>query len=179
MSCLKLYNELNGQYIKFQSVNQLFRKRNPDCIGELEKWYSATEKILKENNCLEKTLIAQFKGQLAIERMRKDKIMTKRKRELNAVNQLMEPTKTTLIKIIEPVSKKIEQSESIVKRMLLKKDFHWNEGLNYRDYILAVWRTLQNEDLTKDDVKKVLNLVSEDDVLLLISKYLRPKNKLD
>ena len=73
------------------------------------------------------------------------------------------------------MSDKIMQSEVLVNRMLTFKKFHWNEGLNYRDYILAVWRTLLNGPNTQADAKMVLELIGEDDTLKLISSKLKPK----
>lgn len=173
VSCIKLYKELNNQYNKIHKVTYLLNKKDINCVKELENWLSTTENILKDNDCVERNLITQFRGQFHIERTRKDKIMTKKNRELNAVSQLMEPTKKAVLNMIKPINQKIDESNVIIKGMLSQKNFHYNNGLNYRDYILAVWRTLLNENTTKIEAKKLQKLMHEEDILELISKHLK------
>ncbi len=173
MSNIKLYNDLNDQFNKIHRVTYLLNKKDLSCVIVLDNWLVSTEIILKENNCIESEIIVQYRGQLMIERLRSDKKTPKKKREFNAVSELINPLKETILKLIEPVSDKIKESEIIVNRMLSYKKFNWNEGLNYRDYILAVWRTLLNEESTREDAKMVLNLIGEDDALILIASKLK------
>ncbi len=177
MSSIKLYNDLNDQFIKIHRITYLLNKRDLECMNVLENWIESTVTILKDNNLNESKLISQFRGQLVIERLRTDKKIPKRKREFNAVTKIINPLKETILKIIDPVSDKIKESEIIVNRMLSFKNFNWNEGLNYRDYILAVWRTLLNEHKTQVDAERVLKLIGEDDALKLIANRLKPANK--
>lgn len=176
MSCIKLFNDLNNQYTKIHRVTYLLNKRDLECVDVLENWFAATETILKDNNFGESKWIAKYKGQLMIERLRTDPKMPKRKREFNAVSKVIEPLKKTVINLLEPVSDKINKSEILVDRMLTCEKFNWNIGLNYRDYILAVWRTLLRENSTKVDAKKVLNLIGEEDALKILANKLKPKN---
>ena len=176
MSCIKLYNDLNNQYTKMQKITDLLNNRDLECMSVLENWLESTVTILKDNNYRESELISKYKGELIIERLRSDRKMPKKKRELTAATKVINPLRETILKIIDPVSNKIEQSESIINNMLSIKDFKWNEGLNYRDYILAVWRTLLNENNTQADAKMVLKLIGEDDALKLISNKLKPTN---
>lgn len=175
MSCIKLYNELNDQFIKMHRVTYLLNKKDLKCINVLENWFASTEIILKENNCVESKIIAQYRGQLIIERLSCVPKLTKRKRDFRAVSKVVNPIKETLLSLIEPMSNKINESEVLINRMLKFKEFTWNEGLNYRDYIHAVWRTLLTEQNTQEDAKMVLNLVGKDDALKLISYRLKPK----
>ena len=176
VSCIKLYNDLNDQFTKMHNITHLLNKRDLECVNVLENWIESTVTLLKDNNLSESELISQYHGQLLIERLRTDRKMPKRKREFNAVAELINPLKETITKIIEPVSNKLKQSKIIVNRMLSAKRFNWNEGLNYRDYILAVWRTLLTEHNTQADANTLLKLVGEDDALKLIASKLKPIN---
>lgn len=69
----------------------------------------------------------------------------------------------------------MDESETLIKRMLSSKDFNYNKGLNYREYILAVWRTLLFDNSTSAHARKVLSLISEAEALELISKHLKNK----
>jgi hypothetical protein len=51
--------------------------------------------------------------------------------------------------------------------------FSWNNGLNYRDFILAVWRTLLKQVNTKERALTVKKLIGEEDVLKLISDQIK------
>lgn len=177
VSCIKLYNDLNNQFTKMQKITYLLNKRDLECMTVLENWIESTVTILKDNNFSESELISKYRGELIIERLRADKKMPKKKRELTAAIKVMNPLRETILKIIDPVSNKIEESERIINNMLSYKNFRWNEGLNYRDYILAVWRTLLNDRQTQIDAKTVLKLIGEDDALKLISNKLKPTNK--
>lgn len=72
--------------------------------------------------------------------------------------------------------KKME-SEIIIKDILNEQlemqKFAWNKGLNYRDFILAVWRTLLRQDNTKERANKVKLLVGEENALKLISEQIK------
>ena len=176
VSCIKLYNDLNDQFTKMHNITHLLNKKDLECVNVLENWIESTVTLLKDNNLSESKLISQYHGQLMIERLRTDRKMPKRKREINAVAELINPLKETITKIIEPVSNKLKQSKIIVNRMLSSKRFNWNEGLNYRDYILAVWRTLLTEHNTQADANTLLKLVGEEDALKLIASKLKPIN---
>ncbi len=175
MSCIKLYNDLNDQFTKINRITYLLNKRDLECISVLENWFISTENILKDNNRVESELIAQFRGQLMIERLSSFPKIPKRKREFSAVSKVVSPIKETILNIIEPVSNKINESEVLINRMLSSKKFNWNEGLNYREYITAVWRTLLNEHNTQADAKMVEKLIGEDDALKLIANKLKAK----
>lgn len=179
MSNIELHNALNKQYDEIHRVNYLLNKKDLDCVEKLENWLLKTETILKEYDLKERVLISQFIGQFKIERSRKDTIMTKKNRELNAVSQVIEPTKQTVMKILEPMNQKISECENLVKRMLAQKDFNYNNGIDYRDYVMAVWRTLLNDNTTCCHAEKVLELIGEDDALQLISKNINKKTRLD
>jgi len=72
---------------------------------------------------------------------------------------------------------KRSESKAIVREILNEQlqmnQFSWNHGLNYRDFILAVWRTLLKQDNTKTRAYKVKNLVGEEDALKLISDQIK------
>jgi len=146
MSCIKLYNDLNSQFTKIRRITYLLNKRDLECVSALENWFVLTEIILHENNVFESELITQLKGQLIIERIRSDNKLPRRKKDFNAVSKIINPLKETILKIIEPVSDKINRREILIERIINAKEFSWNEDLNYRDYILAIWRTLLNEE---------------------------------
>ena len=93
MSSIKLYNDLNDQFIKIHRITYLLNKRDLECMNVLENWIESTVTILKDNNLNESELISQFRGQLVIERLRTDKKIPKRKKEFNAVTKIINPLK--------------------------------------------------------------------------------------
>lgn len=175
MSIIELHKALNKQLDEIQRVTYLLNKKDLDCVERLDNWLQKTKSILKENDIEDQILISQFIGQFKIERSRKDSIMTKKNRDLNAVSQVIEPTKLTVMRILAPMNQKIKECESLVKRMLEIKDFNYNNGIDYKYYIIAVWRTLLNDNTTSTHAEKVLNLIGEDGALQLISKNINAK----
>ena len=89
----------------------------------------------------------------------------------------MKPAKSVLVNVTSPIELKIRESEEIIKEILAEQlkisEFSWNKGLNYRDFILAVWRTLLKQDITKERANKVKILVGEEDALKLISEQIK------
>ena len=71
----------------------------------------------------------------------------------------------------------MSKMESKIKNLLNSKEFTWIEGLNYRDYIIAVWRTLQNDDATKSTAQIISKNMDEAEILNIISKNLKPMVK--
>ena len=72
---------------------------------------------------------------------------------------------------------KIIESINIIKELLNEQlemnEFSWNKGLNYRDFILAVWRTLLKQDSTKERANEIKLLIGEEDALKLISDQIK------
>ena len=74
---------------------------------------------------------------------------------------------------------KIDQSERLINRMLSIKNFNYNRGIDYHEYVLAVWRTLLKDNSTSHLANKVKNLVDEEQILELISKRIQSKRISD
>lgn len=73
----------------------------------------------------------------------------------------------------------IDQSKRLINRMLSIKNFNYNSGIDYHEYVSAVWRTLLKDNSTSDLANKVKNLVDEEQILELISKRLQSKKITD
>jgi len=177
MSYLKIYEALNSQFAKISEIAFLIRQRDLKCISRLKEWLLTSEILLKGYSYSESLEMAGFRGQLIAAQIGRNKDIPEGKQEINAILELLEPAKDTMLNVISPVELKIRESEKIVKEILAEQlemnEFSWNNGLNYRDFILAVWRTLLKQDNTKERANKIKKLIGEEDALKLISDQIK------
>jgi len=178
MSYLKIYETLNSQFAKITEVANSIKSKDGNYGNTLKQWFLATEQLLKSYNIEQSTEIAGFRGQLLItELAMHNEENTADSTKSSALLELVEPVKDTMINVITPVELRIRDCEGIIKELLSEQLelnlYSWNNGLNYRDFILAVWRTLLKQENTKERAHKVKALVGEEDVLKLISDQIK------
>lgn len=177
MSYLKIYDTLNTQFAKISEVAHSVKQNEDNYVGKLKQWFLATEQLLKSFNFHESLEIAGFRGQLIATEFATNAVYSNPENNSHAVLQLIEPAKKTMMNVISPVEEKIRECEHIVKELLDEQLelnlYSWNQGLNYRDFILAVWRTLLKQESTKDRAHDIKALLGEEDILKLISNQIK------
>lgn len=177
MSHLKVYNTLNKQFAKISEVAYSIKQKEDNYISKFKQWLLATEKLLQSFNFKESADIASYRGQIIATEFATNAIYSNSKGNTNAVLQLIEPAKETMINLITPVEEKIRTCETIIKELLNEQlelhHYSWNHGLDYRDFILAVWRTFLKQDTTKERARKVKSLLAQEDILKLISDQIK------
>jgi len=177
MSQLKIYEALNSQFAKISEIAFRIKQKEFTCIERLREWLLTSEKLLHGFDYHESLDMAGFRGQLIITQIAQNQKTPKENRDINALLALVEPAKDTMLNVISPIELQIREAEGIVKDILDEQlEIHrlsWRHAPNYRDFILAVWRTLLKQENTKERANKVKNLIGEDDVLELISNHIK------
>jgi len=78
-----------------------------------------------------------------------------------------------MIDFISPLEPNTSKAKGIIKTLLTEplymNQFSWQNGLDYRDFILAVWRTLLKQENTKQKASLVNDLIGQEKALKLIS----------
>ncbi len=71
------------------------------------------------------------------------------------------------------VDKNINASRVIIQshidKAFTEKFIQWNDGLNYTEFIRALWRLFLNHDNFKDGTQNILSKLSEEDAMQLLS----------
>jgi hypothetical protein len=71
------------------------------------------------------------------------------------------------------LDKNISVSRMIIKshidKAFAEKYIQWNDGLNYTEFIRALWRLFLNHDSFKDGTQAILGKLSEEDAMQLLS----------
>ena len=177
MSHLKIYETLNSQFAKISEIVFKIKQRDYNCIDRLKEWLLTSEQLLRNFNYTESIEMAGFRGQLIATQIAHNKNSQSNPQDVNSLLDLVEPAKSTMLNVISPVELKIREAEVIIKDILNEQlemnQFSWNNGLNYRDFILAVWRTLLKQVNTKERALTVKKLIGEEDVLKLISDQIK------
>ncbi len=177
MSHLKIYEALNSQFAKISEISFRIKQKDFNCIERLKEWLLTSEQLLRGFNYNESLEMAGFRGQLIASQIANNQKIPDEHHDINVLLELVEPAKDTMINVISPVELKIREAEKIIKDLLEEQlemhQFSWNHGLNYRDFILAVWRTLLKQENTKELAHKVKTLVGEEDALNLISNQIK------
>lgn len=59
--------------------------------------------------------------------------------------------------------------QSHIASAMQQKIIQWNDGLNYTDFIQALWRVFKYHEDFKSDTEKVLRSLSEEDAIALLA----------
>ena len=59
--------------------------------------------------------------------------------------------------------------KSHIDKAFTEKFIQWNDGLNYTEFIRALWRLFCNHDNFKDGTQDILTKLSEEDAMQLLS----------
>jgi len=59
--------------------------------------------------------------------------------------------------------------QSHIDKAFTEKFIQWNDGLNYTEFIRALWRLFLNHDIFKDGTQNILSKLSEEDAMQLLS----------
>ncbi|WP_046758474.1 hypothetical protein [Kordia jejudonensis] len=59
--------------------------------------------------------------------------------------------------------------QSHIDKAFSEKFIQWNDGLNYTEFIRALWRLFRNHDNFKDGTQHILSKLSEEDAMQLLS----------
>lgn len=59
--------------------------------------------------------------------------------------------------------------QSHIDKAFTEKFIQWNDGLNYTEFIRALWRLFLNHDNFKDGTQNILSKLSEEDAMQLLS----------
>ncbi|WP_298427727.1 hypothetical protein [uncultured Kordia sp.] len=59
--------------------------------------------------------------------------------------------------------------QSHIDKAFSEKFIQWNDGLNYTEFIRALWRLFRNHDTFKDGTQSILSKLSEEDAMQLLS----------
>ncbi|WP_430408743.1 hypothetical protein [Kordia sp.] len=59
--------------------------------------------------------------------------------------------------------------QSHIDKAFSEKFIQWNDGLNYTEFIRALWRLFLNHDNFKDGTQNILSKLTEEDAMQLLS----------
>lgn len=59
--------------------------------------------------------------------------------------------------------------QSHIDKAFSEKFIQWNDGLNYTEFIRALWRLFRNHDNFKEGTQDILGKLSEEDAMQLLS----------
>jgi len=59
--------------------------------------------------------------------------------------------------------------QSHIATAMRKKIIQWNDGLNYTDFIQALWRVFKFHEDFKADTEKILHILTEEDAIALLA----------
>lgn len=71
------------------------------------------------------------------------------------------------------IDENIHASRMIIKahidKAFTEKIIQWNDGLNYTEFVRAIWRLFCNHDNFKHETQHILTNLSEEDAMQLLS----------
>lgn len=59
--------------------------------------------------------------------------------------------------------------QSHIDKAFTEKHIQWNDGLNYTEFIRALWRLFLNHDSFKEGTQDILGKLTEEDAMQLLS----------
>ncbi len=177
MSHYTIYKAVKSHFSKITKTYLLIKFSTIRYPDHLREWLFSPEQKLRVFSFSERVEFASVNGPLFANKIENNRSTKKTKENLNAVIELIKPAESTLMNVNSPVELEIIQAKTIIKEVLEEQlemnKFSWNKGLNYRDFILAVWRTLLRQENTQEKAYKVKIMVGEEGALKLISEQIK------
>ena len=71
------------------------------------------------------------------------------------------------------IDKNIDDSRAILQshidKAFTEKFIQWNDGLNYTEFVRALWRLFLNHESFKEETQAILGKLTEEDAMQLLS----------
>ncbi|WP_224483033.1 hypothetical protein [Robertkochia aurantiaca] len=174
-----LSNQKQGAVSKIQA---LIENDDLSASDEMYAWLQKLEDVLRRNRFVQFNDIAKYRANLLSSRIAIDRRIPRKKQQLEAALALITPVTKTLEDVMKPIEKSLEEIHQTIRELLIEAnergDAKWNNGLDFSEFIHALWRHFIYKDPYKQRALPILQVISENDALeILASEFHKTRTR--
>lgn len=173
-SSLRIHEKLNEFRNTLQKVKLLVENEDVNAIDSLYLLLQDVEDTFRRNSIEEYIELASFRTEILASQVAFDRKVPLIHHQLEAVYRIIPSAKKTIDNVMKPLERKIQESQIIIRSLLHKaydsNMIQWNDGLNFPDFIHALWRLFLKHENFKESTKNVLERIPEADALQILAR---------
>ena len=173
---IEIYQSLRQEYLQLDEI-MAKRPKDYNTIDNFKSWLLDVENYLRRNEMDDFKRVAEIRGKLIASQLAFDRRVPKLKRQLKATTELIELSKTMMNTIIGPMEEHYQKPRKAIKKMLMIAEheglIQWNDGLRFRDFVHAMWRIFNREELYKGHCREITKSISEEEAIALLAEEVK------
>ncbi|SFS56615.1 hypothetical protein SAMN04487906_0920 [Zhouia amylolytica] len=173
-SFINIHQKLDKLRIGLKKIKLLVENQDINAIDSLYLLLKDVEDTFRKNQINEYVQLASYRSKILASQIAYDRKVPLKSDQLDTVLNILPSANQTLNNVMKPLEDRIQESQIIIK-MLVNKAYdsnmiQWNDGLNFPDFIHALWRLFLKHENFKQQTLLVLDRITEDDALQLLAK---------
>ncbi|UNY98267.1 hypothetical protein MQE36_14390 [Zhouia spongiae] len=173
-SFINIHEKLNRLRLGFKKIKLLIENQDINAIDSLYLLLKDVEDTFRKNQINEYDQLASYRSEILASQIAYDRKVPLKTDQLETVSNILPSATQTLNNVMKPLEDRIQESQIIIK-MLVNKAYdsnmiQWNDGLNFPDFIHALWRLFLKHDSFKEQTNMVLDRITETDALQLLAR---------
>ncbi|MBL7473374.1 hypothetical protein [Robertkochia sediminum] len=182
-SYINMYERLSSQTMTdFEKIQMLIENENDEAPDQLYSLLRDMEDMFRRNKLVQFMDIAKYRAKLRSSQIAIDRRIPRPKLQLEAASNLLPTITKTVKEAMKPLEEGILEIKATV-RELVEEAYdsnlvHYNNGLNFSEFIQALWRLLIKDERFKPKTLGLLDRISKNEALELLAEEVNRRNAL-
>ncbi|WP_224491191.1 hypothetical protein [Robertkochia flava] len=183
-SYLNMYDRLSSQTMTdFEKIQILIENENAEAPDQLYSFLQDMEDMFRRNKLVQFMDIARYRAKLLSSQIAIDRRIPRPKLQIQVASELLPTITKTVKEAMKPLEEGILEIKATIKQLVDdaydQNLVHYNDGLNYTEFIQALWRLLIKDEQFKPKTLSLLDRISKNEALQLISEEVNRRNSLE
>lgn len=174
ISILSIIEPLKTKLLEYPALVDGLKNKDYNFLELLENWMKETETILKNNNIAQCSKIAGLRSKIITPIFDESHGRSTKKRQINIAAELMYEIQDTILSVINPYEKKINEARDLLKNLLsvLKQSgaIKYSENIDFQYFINQIWSLFSTHEQLKPSIVSILTLISQVDALRIMAE---------
>jgi hypothetical protein len=183
-SYLNMYERLSSQTMTdFEKIQMLIENENAEAPDQLYSLLSDMEDMFRRNKLVQFVDIAKYRAKLLSSQIAIDRRIPRPKLQIEAASELLPIITKTVKEAMKPLEEGILEIRATIKELVDeaydRKLVHYNDGLNFTEFIQALWRLLIRDEQFKPKTLGLLDRISKNEALELLAEEVNKRSSLE
>ena len=183
-SYFDMYDRLSSQTMTdFEKIQMLIENENAEAPDQLYSLLKDMEDMFRRNKLVQFMDIARYRAKLLSSQIAIDRRIPRPKLQIQAASELLPTITKTVKEAMKPLEEGILEIKTTVKDMVDQAYdqnlVHYNDGLNYTEFIQALWRLLIRDEQFKPRTLGLLERISKQEAMQLLAEEVNKRNNLE
>lgn len=172
---VNIVNSLNAKLLEFPKLVDSLEKKELDFIDKLFRWIKDSEEIFLSNNLSNVSELSGLKSKVISQKFSENRSLSK-KLQLKAASEILYELQSTVLKVITPYEKKINDARELIRQLLAiisqMKLLKYDPSMPFDNFVLEIWKIITSTDQLKAGAISLKTTLTMIDIQLLIADEL-------